>query len=92
MRLTHRLKRLESHQRSTGVCPRCQGKGWPHYFVQGPADFELTTKPGERVGCDHCGRVGRTQLIVLDPDAPNPLEMWLASAANGANGRAPTHS
>lgn len=79
MRLTSRLSRLEKHRRETGDCPRCHGRGWPHHFVQGPPDFDLTTKPGDRIGCDRCGRVSTPQLIILDADQPNPMDAWLAA-------------
>lgn len=48
-------------------------------FVQGRPDGEFTTKPGNRVGCDRCGRVTFPKLIILDKDEPNPLEAWLAA-------------
>lgn len=79
MRLTARLNRLERHRREAGDCPRCHGKGWPHHFVRGPADFELTTKPGDPIGCDRCGRVSHVVRIVLDETVPDPLEAWLAA-------------
>ncbi len=79
VRLTSRLRRLEATKRQLGDCPRCHGRGWPHHFVQGPDHCDLTTKPGDPVGCDRCGRVSMPQLIVLDKNAPNPLEAWLAA-------------
>jgi hypothetical protein len=79
MRLSNRLKKLEQHRQERGDCPRCEGKGWPQHFVQGPPDLDLTTRPGDRIGCDRCGRVSQARLIVIDDSAPNPLEAWLAA-------------
>ena len=79
MRLTGRLKRLEATRREMGECARCEGRGWPQWFVQGPPECDLTTVPGDRIGCDRCGRVSHATLAVLDADAANPLEQWLAA-------------
>ncbi len=79
MRLSSRLNRLEKHRREAGVCPRCDGRGWPQHFVQGPPDQDLTTRPGDPIGCDRCGRVSQARMVVIDASAPNPLEQWLAA-------------
>lgn len=79
MRLSTRLKRLEGYRHEVGACARCRGAGWPHTFVQGPPEFDLTTKPGDRVGCDRCGRVSKVLRVVLDEAAPDPLAQWLAA-------------
>jgi ribosomal protein S27AE len=78
MRLTTRLRKLEATKREMGECPRCNGVGWPMAFVQGPPDFDLTTKPGDRIGCDRCGRVSTVLRVVLDATAPDPFAMWQA--------------
>ena len=86
MRLASRLSKLEKHRRETGDCPRCEGRGWPHMFVQGKPDGEFTTKPGDRVGCERCGRVAWPKLVILDKDEPNPLEAWLAAGGKVVGG------
>jgi hypothetical protein len=78
MRLTTRLRKLEATRQEMGECPRCNGRGWPQTFVQGPPDGELTTKRGDRIGCDRCGRVSTVLRVVLDETAPDPLAMWQA--------------
>ncbi|MBX3366949.1 MAG: hypothetical protein KF912_06495 [Phycisphaeraceae bacterium] len=73
------IKRLEDRRDIVGECPRCNGRGWPQHFVQGPPECDLTTRPGDRIGCDRCGRVSHPRLVILDKAAPNPLEQWLAA-------------
>jgi hypothetical protein len=46
--------------------------------VQGPPDFDLATKPGDRIGCDRCGRVSTLLRVVLDETATDPFAMWQA--------------
>lgn len=74
MRLSRRVKSLERLSRRGGKpCALCKGEGWPAHLIQG----HWPMQPSERViGCPSCGGVSGFKVVVLDPQAPDPVAAW----------------
>ena len=60
MRLTRRVKSLETKAASSTGCPVCRGEGWPAVMVANAPPGSMP--PGWRTGCRMCGRITTDQI------------------------------